>query len=363
MVMTESNRTKVVLVLAIILSCMYNVSCKNYNASSNTSNKSHWELEQDRKNFQIDTLESGLLCYNEGSYIVTDYSYVSPSTAKRYAYDYKGRKVFEEGYTYSGSYTFAAWDYDNEGKLMRLYVGDTFGHTEQSSSEHGEDNGLFMLVNRLTECSLWDSAIVNYVFEYYSDGHVRRVYNPHNNLEIVCHEGGEITFRIYEMAGLSTSTLIGNDALNVEFSVREPKSTGTWTEALYLGYNRIAHMVYKNNRLDSFEAFSPENGNSLARLDCVEKGDTLVYTWVKSDENIQKRTYVCGNLIKDETISQWGTILKSLSYDKCDGKNDIVCRSKKYNYSQEKMVDESQYKISLEEISLEKLREYIVNNI
>ena len=177
---------------------------------------------------------------------------------------------------------------------------------------------------------------VNYVFEYYSDGHIRRIYNPHNNQEIVCREGGEITFRVYEMEGLSTSMLIGNDALNVEFSVREPKSAGTWMETLFLGYNRIAYMVYKNNRIDSFEAFSPENGNNLAQLDCVEKGDTLVYTWVKSNKNSQKRTYVRGNLIKDETISQWGTILTSLSYDECDGNNDI---------------------------SLEKLREYLVNNI
>lgn len=334
MVTTKSNITKVVLVMTFFLSCMFNVSCKNDKTSSNPSKNEHWGLEQGI--CQIDTLESGVLCYNEGSYTVTDYSYVSPSTAKRYAYDYKGRKVFEEGYTYCGGYAFAVWDYNNEGKLMRLYVGDTLEQTEQPSCIYDEDDGLFMLVNRLTDCSLLDSSIVNYVFEYYSDGHIRRIYNPHNNQEIVCREGGEITFRVYEMEGLSTSMLIGNDALNVEFSVREPKSAGTWMETLFLGYNRIAYMVYKNNRIDSFEAFSPENGNNLAQLDCVEKGDTLVYTWVKSNKNIQKRTYVRGNLIKDETISQWGTILTSLSYDECDENNDI---------------------------SLEKLREYLVNNI
>lgn len=246
---------------------------------------------------------------------------------------------------------------------MRLYIGDTFEHTEQSSYGYDEDEGLLMLVNHLTNCSLLDSAIVNYVFEYYSDGHARRVYNPHNNQEIVCCENGVITFSVYEMAGSSTSKLKGNDALNVEFCVREPKSTGTWTETLYLGYNRIAYIVYRNNRIDSFEAYSPESGNSLARVDCIENGDTLIYTWAKHNKIIQKRTYVRGNLIKDETISQWGTILTSLSYDECNGKNDIVCRSKKYNYSQKKMVDESQYNILRGEISLEKLREYLINNI
>ncbi len=362
MITTKSKFIKVVLVLAFLSLCLYNASCKkNGNIPSNPPGKVFWEQEQD--SCQIDTLESGVLCYSEDGYTVTDYSYVSPSTAKRYAYDFYGRKVFEEGYTYSGGYTFAVWDYDNDGKLIRLYVGDIFDQDEPSSYEYDKDNGLSMLVNRLINCSLSDSAIVNYVFEYYPDGRVRRVYNPHNNQKIACHEGGDIIFRVYEMAGSSTSKIIGNDALNVEFSVRESKGTGTWTEDLYLGYNRTAHIVYKNNRIDSLEAYSPEDGNSLSRLDCVEKGDTLIYTWVKPNKNIQEMTYVRSNLIKNETISQWGTILTSLSYEESDGKNDIVCRSRKYHYSQKKMVDESQYKISREEIYLEKLREYLVNSI
>lgn len=359
--MKESIFKMKAIVLTILLPFMLTMSCRYSDISPDKTDRDNQHSPQ--TDGGVDTLESGVLRYKVGSYTVIDYRNNSPSTAKRYAYDAQGRKVFEDGYTYSGSYALAVWDYDNEGKLTRLYVGDTFEHTGQSSYGKNEDDGLFMLVNRLTECSILDSIIVNYVFEYYSDGHVRRVYNPHNNQEIVCREGGEITFRVYEVSGSSTSKLIGNDALNVEFSVRGPKSVGTWTEALYLGYNRIAYIVYRNNRIDSFEAFSPENGNSLARIDCVEKGDTLVYTWIKSNENIQKRTYVRGNLIKDETISPWGTILTSLSYVECDGKNNIVCRRKKYNYSQKKMVDESQYKISREEISLEKLLEYLINNI
>lgn len=229
-----------VLIMTITLSCVIIVSCKN--PGSGKDQKTTFEDEVVAMREQLDTLESGVICYSVGSYTVIDYSYVSPSTVKRYAYDYLGRKVYEDGCTYSGSYSLAVWDYAENGQLKKIYIGDTFEHT---ACEYDEDGGLFMLVSHLTDCTLSDPAIINYVFEYNPNGHIRRVYNPNDNNEIVCPEGGEITFRVYAMDGDDTSKLIGNNAINIEFRVREPQTDSVWNETIYIGYSMVGLKVIK----------------------------------------------------------------------------------------------------------------------
>jgi hypothetical protein len=48
------------------------------------------------------------------------------------------------------------------------------------------------------------------------------------------------------MDGNSSSEQIGNDALNIEFRVKGPKTAGTWSETLYLGYRKIARIECQN---------------------------------------------------------------------------------------------------------------------
>lgn len=72
--------------MTITLSCVIIVSCKN--PGSGKDQKTTFEDEVVAMREQLDTLESGVICYSVGSYTVIDYSYVSPSTVKRYAYDY-----------------------------------------------------------------------------------------------------------------------------------------------------------------------------------------------------------------------------------------------------------------------------------
>ena len=221
--------------MAFMLSCLCHVSCKNPNAFSNPQDEVIWKISSG--NCKIDTLSSGILCTSVGYYTILDYSYVSPSTARRYAFDFEGRKVFEDGVTYSGAYAFAAWDYDEDGRLKTLYWSDSYEPATHETSDC--EDGLPMLVNSLTTRSLTDPDIEKFIFDYNPDGHIRRVYDSDNNHEITCPSGGEITFRVYQMDGDNTSELVGDNAINVEFRIREPKA-GTWSETLYLGYRQIA---------------------------------------------------------------------------------------------------------------------------
>ena len=221
-------------VMAFIIPCLCNLSCKNPNPCS----QSPEEIDSDiiPRNCKMDTLMSGVLCASVGFYSVLDYSYVSPSTARRYAFDFEGRKVFEDGYTYSGAYAFTVWDYDEDGRLKTLYWSASFEPSVHETVD--SDDGLPMLVTSLTGCSLNDPAVEKFIFDYHPDGHIRSVYDPDNNHEIVCPFGGEIIFRIYQMDGDNTSKLVGNYPINIEFHVREPKA-GVWMETLYLGYRQI----------------------------------------------------------------------------------------------------------------------------
>ena len=192
------------------------------------------------KHSNANLLESDVLCKSVGPYIVHDYSYVSPSTCKRYAFDYKGRKVFQDGHTYATAYSFVAWDYDDNDKLKAIYWSADF--EPEGPAVCNEQDDLSMLVYELTSVPLTDPSVVCYVFEYHNSGYIRRVYNPRDGQEIVCPPGGEIMFRVYEMVGNSSSELIGSDAVNIEFRVKGPKTAGTWTETLYLGYRKITQI-------------------------------------------------------------------------------------------------------------------------
>ena len=192
------------------------------------------------KHSNVYTLESDVLCKSIGHYIVHDYSHVSPSTCNRYAFDYKGRKVFQDGCTYAGAYSFVAWDYDDNDRLKVIYWSADFEPEGPAASN--EEDDLPMLVYKLTNVPLTDPSVVRYAFEYHKSGNIRRVYNPKDGQEIVCPPGGEIVFRVYEMDGNSSSEQIGNDALNIEFRVKGPKTAGTWSETLSLGYRKIARI-------------------------------------------------------------------------------------------------------------------------
>ncbi len=196
------------------------------------------------KHSDADMLESDVLCKSIGHYIVHDYSRVSPSICSRYAFDYKGRKVFQDGYTYATAYSFVAWDYDDNDRLKAIYWSANF--EPEGPAVCNEEDDLTMLVYKLTTIPLTDPSVVCYAFEYHKSGYIRRVYNPRNGQEIVCPPGGEIVFRVYKMDGISSSELIGNDALNIEFRVKGPKTAGTWTETLYLGYRKITQIEYQD---------------------------------------------------------------------------------------------------------------------
>ena len=228
-----------ILVLAYMLPCICIMSCKRSDA---------WSRNPDKENLvsarecDVDTLESDVLCSCVGDYTVLDFSYVSPSTAKRYAYDFNGRKVFEDGVTFSGAYSFAAWDYNEDGSPKTIYWSDS--DEPGAHGDSGNDDGLSMLVRTLTGFVITDRAVEKFIFEYHPTGHIRRIYNPDNNHEITCPSGGEIIFRVYQMDGDSSSELIGNDALNIEFRVMKPQN-GAWREMLYLGYRQIAEFMHQ----------------------------------------------------------------------------------------------------------------------
>lgn len=76
--MAKRTTIKKEMIMTFLLSCVINVSCIN------SSSGGHQGTKQEECN--MDTLESGVICYNIDSNTVIDYSYVSPSTAKRYAY-------------------------------------------------------------------------------------------------------------------------------------------------------------------------------------------------------------------------------------------------------------------------------------
>ena len=247
--MEKKNLKTVIFVLTFIISCFIIVSCKDFNACSCTTDNENRELPKDT--CTIDTLESGVLCKSVGGYTVIDYSYVSPSTNKKYAYDYKGRKVFEEGCTYSGAYAFVVWDYNQNDTLKALYWSDTI--EGKTSNGYEGDDGLSMLVSHLVDVAITDSDVASYVFDYHPAGHIVRVYDPKHGQEIRCPSGGEITFKVYEMDGSSTSELMGNDALNIEFRVKGIKNGNVWNEILYLGYRQIAHMTYNDSCLISLK--------------------------------------------------------------------------------------------------------------
>lgn len=223
-----------------MLFSLYLLSCNNPQDGSQTPGEVNRDITL--KTCGADTLESGVMCTSVGDYTVLEYSYVSPSTVKKYAYDNMGRKVFEEGVTYAGGYSFAAWDYDEDERPKAIYLSNSCGPGDHEAVDN--DDGLPMLVSKLTGCALTDPDVETFIFDYHPPGHIRRVHDPDNNHEIACPIGGEITFRVYQMDGEDLSELVGNDAINIEFRVTEPHD-GSWTETLYLGYRQAAQWVHQ----------------------------------------------------------------------------------------------------------------------